>query len=87
MIPKAELRNKPLLEQWISDAVAIGDILEIGEKWNNKTAFQLFALNPATVYDFEGTYNNSILTFKDIYDIQIGATTIDDKSKNGKMGI
>ena len=73
MVPQVTTRNHPEVEQWLGDAVAIGDLLEIVKlDWEDEDAFRLYAINPATIYDKYGKCDMQ-LSHQDIVNIQIGA--------------
>lgn len=73
MIPLTELRNHINLEQWINDAVVIGDLLEIANlDWESDEAYKLLAINPATIYDKLGK-NIFKINYQDIFSFQMGA--------------
>lgn len=77
IVPLKELRNHPELEQWISDALIIGDLLEVTKlNWNKREAYKMLAINPATLYDKLGRTVFPV-KYRDIVDLQIGAEKID----------
>jgi hypothetical protein len=77
LVPYSEIQGLMDFAQWLDDAVAIGDLLEIVNLvWIGREPYRLVALNPATMYyrryDFRIRYH-------DIVDIQIGAREIQNK--------
>jgi hypothetical protein len=79
LVPQVTTRNHPEIEQWLGDAVAIGDLLEVVRlDWEGDDAYIMFALNPATIYDKLGKCDLQ-LSYQDIVNIQIGAELV---SKN-----
>lgn len=75
LVPKETTRKDTTLEQWIKDAIAIGDLIEIGEtSWIDGKAFWLLALNPATVQGLTGSCKNPI-NYQDVVKIQLGIRT------------
>lgn len=77
LISLKQLRRNFELEQWLSDAIAIGDILEIERKRIiDKEVYRLIAINPATLGDYMGANDKPILHYNDVVDIQTGSYKI-----------
>ena len=77
-IPRNDMRNNFELAQWIRDAIAIGDFLEIVYNYAIENKFYyLLAVNPATVYDFYGE-NFNFLEYQTIVEIQRGARRLNN---------
>lgn len=74
LMPYATLETHIGFGQWIDDAIAIGDLLEIaGLTRVNQIPYKLVALNPAAAY-FKN--KNFRISYQDIVDLQMNARSI-----------
>lgn len=89
VISESDPKKYPELVQWINDAVAIGDILEIAKDFFRRDEkdhlihYWLLALNPATVRGILG-YSESRITYQNIEDIQSGLKDVNLSEANAK---
>ncbi len=81
VISESDQKKYPELVQWVNDAIAIGDVLEIAKDFFRRDDkdrlihYWLLALNPATVRGILG-YSESRITYQSIEDIQSGLKNV-----------
>lgn len=78
LIPHEAIESHISFSQWVDDAIAIGDLLEITNLIRVKQVpYKLVCINPATAYYQRRDFR---ISYQDIADIQINARSIQSES-------